>query len=64
MVEEQQKAPHEPQISARSRAMVGAKAEEEDPDLAKPVHKRLYNAAPKPKPAERVQAKKLSPPRP
>ena len=64
MVEESLKVPHAPLISARSRAMINQKAEEEETQLAKPVHKRLYNAAPKPKPSERLQAKNLSPPRP
>ena len=54
MVEESLKAPHAPLISARSRAMIHQKAEEEEPALAKPVHSRLYNAAPKPKPVERL----------
>ena len=44
--------------------MIVAKAEqEEERNLAKPVHSRLYDTAPKPTPSERVQAKKLSPPR-
>ena len=51
-------------INASSRDMINMKAEEEEPALGKPVHKRLYNAAPKAKPSERLQAKKQSPPRP
>ena len=44
MYEESSKAPYTPKISERSRAMIYAKAENEQPELAAPVHKRLYYA--------------------
>lgn len=47
MHEESAKAPLAPKISEKSRIMIERKAVQEQPELAAPVHKRLYYAQPK-----------------